>query len=335
MLHRLQLDGLRALAFLAVFIHHAVGHAQWTGFLGVHLFFVLSGFLITRILANDSEPSLSNRLSRFYWRRTLRIFPLYYFTLAWLALLSSLPHPWWSVSYLLNIKVYLDRLWPNPTMHIWSLCVEEQFYLIWPLLFWLTAPKYRLHLILGLLVLSKISRAWFLELDTLPWYKVLTPICGEYLLWGALAGWWEKQDRPLRYPADVLVGFGVVLVVLALMLPADNFAVALLDGTPDGIGYALIVLGLWRSTSLVARVMSWSPLVYLGKISYGLYVYHIFIVVGPLRQLLPENTWMVTLGPWLFDLPVTILLATVSYYVLERPFLRLKDYRLPAATPAG
>lgn len=323
--HRLQLDGLRALAFLAVFAHHAMGHLQWTGFLGVHLFFALSGFLITRILAADTEPSLGKRLSRFYWRRTLRIFPLYYFTLGWLALLGTLPFPWWSVSYLLNIKIYLDQLWLRPTMHFWSLCVEEQFYLIWPILFWLTVPKYRLHLIIAMLVLSKCARAWFLEVDGPPWYEVLAPICGEYLLWGALAGYWDHQNKPLRISADLLIGVGIVLVGIQLAIPMDQFATVLLEGTPDGIGYTLIVLGLWRSTSIMAKLMSWSPLVYLGKISYGLYVYHVFVIVGPFHHFWQEYGWVQKLGPWFFDLPVTILLASISYYVIEKPFLKWKD----------
>jgi peptidoglycan/LPS O-acetylase OafA/YrhL len=327
--HRNQLDGLRALAFLAVFLHHTHPHWQWSGYLGVYLFFTLSGFLITRILAADSDPSLSNRVSRFYWRRTLRIFPLYYFTLLWLALLGSLYHPAWTCSYLLNIKIFLDQSWPKPILHLWSLCVEEQFYLVWPLLFWLTPARSRFSLIFILLLASKCIRACFIDVESLPWYPILTPICGEYLLWGALAGWWEQQQKPLRYPADLLLVLGVAFSIVWGMLPVNSFQMALFEGTFDGVGYALIVLGLWRSTSWARNVMSFPPLVYLGKISYGLYVYHVFVIAGPINQLWEHLAWTKSISHWLFELPITIAIASVSYYVLELPFLRLKDRFAP------
>jgi peptidoglycan/LPS O-acetylase OafA/YrhL len=168
-----QLDGLRAFAVFAVMLHHFLPLNRvlpedfvTLGSLGVRLFFVLSGFLITGILlrcrqrASDGETKPSQQLRRFYVRRFLRIFPVYYVTLGIVALLN-LPTVresfFWHVAYLSNFLFSFLGRFEGPLSHFWSLAVEEQFYLLWP---WLIvfAPRRFLH---GIILMTVISAPVF------------------------------------------------------------------------------------------------------------------------------------------------------------------------------
>ena len=125
--HRAQLDSVRFLAFLGVFVYHFDDRTFAYGSLGVQLFFVLSGFLITRLLLLNESGDLRHDLGVFYARRTLRIFPLYYLVLLVLLLAGRLPHPWYHFLYLHNVWMFLEpHQTPGPTGHFWSLSVEEQ-----------------------------------------------------------------------------------------------------------------------------------------------------------------------------------------------------------------
>ena len=140
--HRPSLDGVRALAFLAVFWNHARPDPYNWGAMGVQVFFALSGFLITRILAQSESGQPGADLRRFYIRRTLRIFPLYYTLLVLIGLIRGWNDPFWHLTYTYNIKVYLVHGFDPVLAHFWTLCVEEQFYLIYPLIFWLTPARW-------------------------------------------------------------------------------------------------------------------------------------------------------------------------------------------------
>ena len=134
-------DGLRALAVLAVIQHHfgikAVNDVLAPGGPAVQLFFVLSGYLITGILLDAREQAdRGAALTTFYIRRALRIFPAYYVALTLAASLNvNVYDAWpWHAAYLSNVRIALDGKWPGPVSHFWSLSVEEQFYLLWPMI---------------------------------------------------------------------------------------------------------------------------------------------------------------------------------------------------------
>src|SRR3954454_11242103 len=160
------LDGIRGIAILLVILfHYTLVSCGWAG---VQLFFVLSGFLITSILVSEADVPLKLYLQRFYWRRSLRIFPLYFGYVAVLGICFALTGTpkvfgrfWPSLlTYTLNFQ----RLWPDfPNNvyfgHFWSLAVEEQFYLVWPLLIFLLPPKGRQILVVTLLVFCPVIRA--------------------------------------------------------------------------------------------------------------------------------------------------------------------------------
>ena len=328
--HRAQLDCLRFLAFLGVFIFHFDERAYAYGCLGVQLFFVLSGFLITRLLLQNETRNLRRDLGIFYVRRTLRIFPLYYLVLVVLLLAGRLPHAWWHFSYLHNVLMFLQpHLTPGVTGHFWSLSVEEQFYLLYPLLLLLTPARFRLLLLLALLVGSSASRMILHRLYPETRYWALLPVQGEYLVWGCFAGLFDITQRTRPIPVGKCLLAGLLLHALAAV---DQFG---LLGRPNafglyqtmhGIGFALIVLSLWRlPEGWLMRLLTLAPLVYLGKISYGLYVFHNFCY--------GVDVWLVEALPWLGVVPGPILvfavvvgMAILSWHLFEGPINRLKDF---------
>ena len=347
-----QLDGLRALAVAAVLVHHlldpvllprVLGWVPW-GFVGVRLFFVLSGFLITSILLEErdihdrSGASRAQALRRFYVRRTLRIFPLYYFVLL-LALVfgtqaerEQLP---WLASYTYNL--YLSGLgwWPAHFSHFWSLSVEEQYYLIWPCVL-LFAPRRRLLLISVTMIALGPAYRWFAiaaqfnavayyaftlsSLDALGMGSLLALACN-----GRAAP--NGMVRALRTRAlPIGLGCALVLHVLLLTGQASTLHVVFFD-LMVAIVFVWLVAAASRSfTGMPGRLLQLPALVYLGKISYGIYVYHLFMP-DVLRALLAyADLQLPPLGAAEFALScaATVAVASLSWIALERPMIALK-----------
>ena len=187
-----QLDGLRCLAFLAVFIYHYQEDIYTWGRLGVEFFFSLSGFLITRILVKSESGRIDRDLRRFYFRRTLRIFPLYYLIIAVVCSNEQIDDVAGLLTFTYNIRAYLLRSMGGMMGHFWTLAVEEQFYLLYPWLLLFTPNRYRLALVSGLIVATKVFQyTAHHSAGMMPLSRVLLPYCGENLLWG-LSG---RSDR--------------------------------------------------------------------------------------------------------------------------------------------
>ncbi len=326
--HRAPLDGLRFLAFLAVFVYHARPEACSWGWAGVQLFFALSGFLITRILLRGETGRLGADLKRYYLRRTLRIFPLYYA----IVLVIGTSGPWgdlpWLFTYTYNIKVYLDTSLNDQLGHFWTLCVEEQFYLLYPLALLFTPPRFRAALVLALIVGTKLFQYHALMSLKMPWARLLLPYCGEDLLWGCLAGMVELRSPPRKHLGTAAFLLGLPLLVLGIHLfeypfrlpiPAQHMA----GLSALAIGCALVVFGAWRTTNpLIVRPLSWGPVGYLGRISYGLYAFHIPVLHGAWLLAIPYGF----LVPKLYgSLAITIGVAALSWRFFEGPINRLKD----------
>lgn len=390
--YMVQLDGLRAIAVLAVIFSHAgpiaLAHDLETGPLGVRLFFVLSGFLITGILLRarpDARPDAEPHAGRgradagagvgdrggasaaagpdsgargqviraFYARRFLRIFPLYY---AVLIVITALGLPearetfWWNLLYASNYYSALHGTWPGAVSHFWSLAVEEQFYLIWPWLMLLT-PIRRLPWLLGAtLLMGPLSRFAIARLTDSNLIAVSTPMfaCLDTLGAGALLAWlWHTPLAPswLGATADARARRVTQLTHAAL-------AAGLLCAAGLAVCYALdsgwlLRLALWDlAVSLifvvlvhhaargirgpVGTLLASRPLVYLGTISYGIYVYHPFIepAVNGLGALLGVHVPFPADGGALrFTLvsTLTIAMAAISWHTFERPLNALKS----------
>jgi peptidoglycan/LPS O-acetylase OafA/YrhL len=325
MKHMHQLDGLRALAVIAVLIRHfLVTGSSSIGYAGVLLFFVLSGYLITGILLNiqSKDFSVGKSLKLFYARRFLRIFPLFYFVLAVLYCLNAptvRAAIGWQLSYLSNF--YLSNLgaWKGPaTLHFWSLAVEEQFYLCWPLVV-LLIPRARLQkVIFGMIVMSFAMRlliTFGLHAQE-PAINSLPFLCLDSLGMGALlAVAPDKKEKICR------IGRW-----------AACFAAILLAMETIGVGYKLdksfLVVSLalafaWivvRASEGAWPFLATKPLAYLGAISYGLYVYHL-----PVHWLLKShisNNYLLALTATI----LTIGLSSLSWHLMEKPINGLKRY---------
>jgi peptidoglycan/LPS O-acetylase OafA/YrhL len=335
--HKPQLDGLRFVAFLAVFYFHARPGKYFWGPEGVRIFFTISGFLITRILIQSESGNLRADLGRFYVRRTLRIFPLYYAVVAGLWASGLLPGVWWYLTYLYNIRAFLDRAWGGPVGHFWSLCVEEQFYVLYPLALLLTPPRFRFAMLGALLVGSKAFQAYAHSRLPMPWAGFLLPYCGEHLIWGCLAGLVELRTKPGRWEGPLALLAGVPLALLTRIRPewiisSPGAEVILANLSGFGLGSALVVFGLWRTSNpWIVGPLAWKPIAYLGKISYGLYVYHLLVIERDWLSYLPESYLFRFREPY-GELALTIAVSAASWRFFEAPINRLKD-RLTGPAP--
>jgi peptidoglycan/LPS O-acetylase OafA/YrhL len=312
--YRPHLDGLRAVAVYLVVLFHAGSDRFAGGFVGVDVFFVLSGFLVTQLLLRDLVPSGSIRLRRFYARRFRRLLPAAFVTLVVTALVfGALASPvevvdaegGFKAAFLYSTNWYfIDQsadyfgadLATNPVLHFWSLAVEEQFYLLWPLLLG------------GLFGLARRFRA--------RQWQVLRAVVALAALASLLWAWSLRSTDPTRayYGTDTrayqLMGGALLALTPGLMADLGRFARSARLAGPAAIAALVVVASSWvdldpieRGVAVTAitmmaivaletagggllhRALSAEPVVYLGKISYGTYLWH-WPVLLMLREVL-------------------------------------------------
>jgi peptidoglycan/LPS O-acetylase OafA/YrhL len=330
------LDGLRGIAILLVLSFHS-GHARG-GWLGVDLFFVLSGFLITSLLVSEWASTGAISLPAFYRRRALRLLPALLTMLAAygafaLATESRAQMRDTAVSVLLGLtyttnihNYFVAGGAPDWALqHLWTLATEEQFYLLWPpiLAFFLlrrpTEPR---------TVLAWLGAAALLLAMTAPWVAPW-PVA---IVVGCIVGLALTQGWLSRTPHVVRIAGLVLAVPLALL--ATQTRVPLYDGPPIilfAVGSALVILAcVCHPEWWFARLVGHEPLRYVGRISYGLYLWHL-----PIAKIFMS---------WTLALPVTFVVAALSYRFVEQPFLRRRprvrqtadaSTVVPASVPAA
>ena len=356
------LDGLRCFAVAVVVWQHTGAGPLNRGFgrhgvgvYGVWLFFVLSGFLITGILLREKDRVTSGTvhrstaLRRFYARRFLRIFPAYYLLLALLAALPAIPRfredLVWYLTYLANWQFSVRAEFPVAVGHLWSLAVEEQFYLAWPalilLLSWNRLPRF----FLATALLGVVSRI-VVAAVTNSSISTLTPTLSnlDSLALGALLAWHfhvhpNDTGSRSRWTGRALVAGLALIAANAFLSFVVGRGFLLLNAT-EALSATLVSLWLLNRaasgpTGMFRPVLEARPIVYVGRISYGVYLYHLPLAWGlrnwsgvpdRLVQLAPVN------GPAFFVVVLVgaIGLASLSWYLAERPINRLKD-RFPYA----
>jgi len=358
------LDGLRAIAFLILFGLH-VDYLQF-GWIGVQLFFVLSGFLITDILLRMKENlSFKQYLVKFYIRRFLRIFPLYYFFL--LAMLGISVY-FISIGYKTNImQVFIDQagyaffylynflsaymeFQPSRLMdHLWSLSVEEQFYIFWPLLVFLTPTKFIKNLFLAGIILGPLFRISFFLVYELadirfllePVSLALYPLPFTHIDAFAFGAFISRFTIP--NPKKQLAYLGILLPLLGFgtqYIATGNIGVLSSLGYPVTLPnayqflWAYTLINYWFALLIYCVVkeklfitfLELPPLRYLGKISYGLYIYHFPIIWFSTRiRDIPSFVNASFESIVLISFVATIFIASLSYYLLEQPFIKMKD----------
>jgi len=345
------LDGLRGLAILLVVVYHNFGFINYSsfGWLGVDLFFVLSGFLITDILLQTLGKR--NFLKNFYLRRVLRIFPLYYLCLILFLIIiprfELLPdsnyyvaNQAWLWSYLQN-WLYIFRGNDNTVSlhHLWSLAVEEQFYLVWPLVILLfRKPKYLMVLLVLMLVGVMALRLWIWTYDVsdLSYYKLYTFTRIDGLCIGCMIAVMRRINLSFlkKYTSLIILFFAVINFAFFFINRSYQFSfpyLALVGYTTFAVIFGLLVNEAVSGHSrLINQVFSLRPLRFLGRISYGLYIFHWPLYLLLRRWLEPRLTGEMPAisAPMLVSIIATAAAIGISWLIYryyENYFLKLKD----------
>lgn len=329
------LDGLRALAILLVVVSHLLSnftsHLPYLGNLGVKVFFVISGFLITSILVAEFEKTDTINLKKFYFRRTLRIFPAYYFYIFIILLgkiLSIYPIP---LTDFISAMTYTSNYFPTSSMelsHSWSLAVEEQFYLIYPGLF-------------ILLKIEKIKRVLIFVVFLAPLIRMLMMYLfyngGNFSLWlvfafhtnmdalaiGSLLAFYRKKLHASHYYQKFL-NSSVAFISLPLIISAifyDPKAFLFLFTLGWTILNFTIVLGMdwliFNDRRIFGKLFNLAPIKYIGVLSYSIYLWQ-----QPFSIYSEHLIW--THFP--FNLILIIVFSMTSYYLIEKSFLKLRKH---------
>lgn len=338
------LDGVRAIAvFLVILYHFDVPHIP--GAHGVMIFFVLSGFLITWLLIKESEKSGTISLTGFYKRRTLRIFPAFY--VYWFLLVSYLlitrkpvlwPHAWSAFFYTSNYYNAINGDPNNGFSHTWSLAIEEQFYLLWPLAFlWLRHNLRRAAIFLAALIgavwLYRVILCFGFNVDQGYIYAAFDTRLDELMV-GCLLAILIRQGSLSFFWRAVTAHTLLPLVTIALLIASIFIGKAYVYRYRDVFGFAieppliailLVQLIVLSSTSMWGWT-EWRVLKFLGRISYSLYLYQ-QVTLSPVKRVLGSYPAALQLVAAIL---VTIIIAAISHYVIEQPFLKLKRTRSTA-----
>ncbi|MGR9108249.1 MAG: acyltransferase family protein [Gammaproteobacteria bacterium] len=348
-MRKYQLDGIRFVLFLMVFTTHYHPMPLKVAYFGYALpvFFVMSGFLITNVLLSTNDPSLIGKLKTFYARRILRICPAYFVVVLLLIGLGALTYPLSYLLYLINIKMFVLSVsmpfaqfhawfmeaWRSQSLHLWSLSVEEQFYILYPLALYLTPARYRTAMLFSVLLLSVGSRFWFMGYYPKSFYGTLLPVCTEYFVWGCIFAWLESRNHLKGLSASWTFGLST-LVTLALIFIEHQLGQAGFFQfttshyqTPIALSMGFFIWALWslNDQHWVARALSWKPLVYFGAMSYTLYLVHlvaleIFSSTGielPFSK--PANQ---ALGAFV----TTLLMGVTIWHLVEKPIYSLRRF---------
>jgi len=333
--YRPEIDGLRALAVIAVIINHFNKNLLPSGFLGVDIFFVISGYVITSSLANKEHKSVGNFLLGFYARRIKRIMPALIVCILITCIVGFLFIPvsqdfleiWRTGIYALfgfsNIHLFrigTDYFVASTELNLftqtWSLGVEEQFYFIFPLIFWFSGFARKIsngkrNLLFFMILLSVVSLCIYV------WLSRVNPSAAYFLI---PARFWEmgigcitclvlssKKGLPQLFKSvsPLLI---TALIISVLFIPQ----VAICESTIGVVLLTSLLITTLNSNSIIFRAFTWSPVIFIGQISYSLYLWH--------WSILAISRW--TIGIYWWTLPIQIglilLIAWLSYRYIEK-----------------
>ncbi|MEO7961264.1 MAG: acyltransferase, partial [Ginsengibacter sp.] len=351
MKHIKQLDSLRAIAVILVLFWHWLPATSFVnridnGALGVDIFFVLSGFLITGILlenkaASDNGSTRALTFKNFYARRFLRIFPIYYLTIILIFFIHtglgasfSTGELVSSVTYTSNFYFFERQQWGDLTVHFWSLAVEEQFYLIWPFVILFVRKKYLLPVILVFILIGCVSQSLMTsaEFGHIPTYT-----CFDAFGFGAALAW------IVRYRIGWLKQLYVVLCIFSAIC-AGMLIIQSYYGTIPYLPNRTLhsIIAVWIITFILLHqdkksfafsfILNSRIMHFIGKISYGIYLYHVPIQWFQFKW--SNHFTNLMRSPFLhrhesylifcINFLLVLLISWISFQIIELPILRLK-----------
>ncbi len=347
--YRPEIDGLRAIAVISVIIYHLNENWLSGGFLGVDIFFVISGFLITGIIITEIQQN-SFSFKQFYTRRIKRIYPAFITVMALVSLIAStifiyndfnqlrktieLATAFLSNFYLGLTQGYFDlSANENPVLHIWSLAVEEQYYLIFPLILILAYKKFReikvlfiitLILFFILLATSFIPASFYKEVLHQPNIYYLSNLRFPELLVGSLLAIYHNFSNKLqlsKQASNILAILSTLLLFSCLFLMNND--IAFIPGVTLILPciFTALIIHTTSQNNIIKLCLSNKAIVFIGKISYSLYLYHwIFIALAYYitgeKQINNQSIAIVTV--------LTIIFSVLSYYLIEQPIRKSK-----------
>jgi peptidoglycan/LPS O-acetylase OafA/YrhL len=348
-----QFDGLRALAVLTVMVDHFSADVpnfplpDWIhlGATGVRLFLVLSGYFITASLRRARDRmeaggfSFGKTLRAFYWRRFLRISPAYlvYVALALILGLGTIRQTWpWVFTGTVNWLIAAKDTWPLAISHLWSICVQEQFYLFWPLLILLLPRRWILQAIICVALAGLAFRIGCVIFSVPMIARWVLPFGSlDSLAAGAALGWCGGQLRPSRAGWLIAAVCFSMLAVAAIWRNGDpaQLRSALVEPLEAGVFVVLVARTSTGFDGVVGRFLTVPGLVFAGRISYGLYIYHILVAMlfprwlpAPMQPLLMiPSVRLIVFGT------ATLIVAAVSWHLLEQPLNRFRGKKTRAA----
>ena len=347
------LDGLRGVAVLAVFASHIRVPGFSLGGIGVDVFFVLSGYLITSILINEIDRTGSIALPRFFMRRIRRLTPaLLVLTLLYILLA---PFIWteWSVAEHVGLSAlsffylmdYARAFWigHNPMVHTWSLAVEEHYYLIWPFVLLAMARFVPLkHWITVLAAAYLAATLWrCVSVDMHGWaaaYFRFDTRMSALILGSLLAVMFKvgTTGRGRQLWAFVLIAAACTISVLAIRTYGGDettggwatLGIAIIEAVSLAVILTIVERHRSGSATILTRVLSGAAIVYIGRISYGLYLFH-----HPLTYLLHGYHWGLVFA---VSVPLSLAVAVLSFHFIEQPILQGRaPFRLAGLVPSA
>lgn len=355
------LDGLRFLSFFGVFLMHSfsavypeIDLAHWynrvlarifsSGDIGVSFFFVLSGFLITFLLMQEKESNGKINVPAFYIRRALRIWPLYYAVLLFgyfifpllrqrMGLPSQLQvDPLYTFTFLNNFYKMWGHYMPLFMDVFWSVAIEEQFYLVWPLLFYFVPRKYYVHLIMIIILISTIFRFLYSGKIAIEFHTL--GVISDMAVGGLFAflslyhtNFMAFAQRIPKWFTATLYILAIVFIVFGQLIFTTVFAVGI-KRLIMGTTFALIIVEQNYSTLSFFKIGRWRTVSFLGKYTYGLYCFHCIAIMFCalfFRKLdLPLSGWPMFMLQLVVSLSLCTGMSLLSYRYFESWFLKLK-----------
>lgn len=351
--HIIQLDGLRFFAVLMVMIAHWI-QWQWTNPIaksipfvhGVTLFFVLSGFLITRILLQNRDKYNSNNLNKaylvknFYIRRFFRIFPIYYLLIIGLFIIDyKNTHELfpWLVTYTSNIYQSINNVYIGDFNHFWSLAVEEQFYLFWPFVILFIKPNRTRTVIIFMILLALITKV-FLFVYVGKWMATsYFTLCSMHALGlGALLAYITMYNPTIKTSLSKPKYLYITLILyIGSLIVQNSYNVGWYKEIFDDFFFAILASFIILRASnngfkgFAKLILENRFVTYSGKVSYGLYVYHLFM--PPLFYYLAPKIGLSINNKYTFFIALyllTFIISHISWKLIESPINKLKD-RVP------